>query len=200
MSPSRADHRLILASGSPRRRELLEMLGLPFRVIVPAVDETRKTSEVPDRYVVRVARDKALAVARQEPGAVVLAADTAVVLRAEEVFGKPRSAEEAVAMLQRLEGRTHQVMSAVAVAQGERVEHAIDITDVTFRTLPQRMIEDYVATGEALDKAGAYAVQGHGALYVEAIEGSYSNVVGLPLSHLKHALTLIADLPERREA
>jgi len=181
MSPSRADHRLILASGSPRRRELLEMLGLPFRVIVPAVDETRKTSEVPDRYVVRVARDKALAVARQEPGAVVLAADTAVVLRAEEVFGKPRSAEEAVAMLQRLEGRTHQVMSAVAVAQGERVEHAIDITDVTFRTLPQRMIEDYVATGEALDKAGAYAVQGRGAALVERIRGDFFGVMGLPL-------------------
>ena len=181
MSPSRGDHRLILASGSPRRRELLEMLGLPFRVIVPAVDETRKTSEVPDRYVVRVARDKALAVARQEPGAVVLAADTAVVLRAEEVFGKPRSPEEAVAMLQRLAGRTHQVMSAVAVAQGERVEHAIDVTDVTFRSLPQRMIEDYVATGEALDKAGAYAVQGRGAALVEGIRGDFFGVMGLPL-------------------
>src|SRR3989449_7124827 len=141
MSPSRGDHRLILASGSPRRRELLEMLGLPFRVIVPAVDETRKTSEVPDRYVVRVARDKALAVARQEPGAVVLAADTAVVLRAEEVFGKPRSAEEAVAMLQRLEGATDQGMSGGSRVPGGRVENASDITDVTFRTLPQRMIE-----------------------------------------------------------
>src|SRR3989441_830903 len=181
MSPSRGDHRLILASGSPRRRELLEMLGVPFGVIVPAVDETRKTSELPDRYVVRVARDKALAVARQEPGAVVLAADTAVVLRAEEVFGKPRSPEEAVAMLQRLEGRTHQVMSAVAVAQGERVEHAIDITDVTFRTLPERTIADYVATGEALDKAGAYAVQGRGAVLVEGIRGDFFGVMGLPL-------------------
>src|SRR3989442_12870471 len=173
MSPSRGDHRLILASGSPRRRELLEMLGLPFGVIVPAVDETRKTSELPDRYGVRVARDKALAVARQEAGAVVLAADTAVVLRAEEVFGKPRSPEEAVAMLQRLEGGTHQVMSAVAVAQGERVEHAIDITDVTFRTLPQRMIEDYVATGEALDKAGPTAGQGGGAAPAGGIPGSF---------------------------
>ena len=181
MSAPRGGHSLILASGSPRRRELLEMLGLPFRVIVPAVDETRKTSEVPDRYVVRIARDKALAVARREPEAVVLAADTAVVLRAEEVFGKPRSPEEAVAMLQRLEGRTHQVMSAVAVAQGERVEHAIDITDVTFRTLPQRMIADYVATGEALDKAGAYAVQGRGAALVEGIRGDFFGVMGLPL-------------------
>src|SRR2546428_7266813 len=167
MSPSRGDHRLILASGSPRRRELLEMLGGPFGVSGPAVDEARKTSELPGRSGVRVARDKALAVARQEPGAVVLAADTAVVLRAEEVFGKPRSPEEAVAMLQRLEGRTHQVMSAVAVAQGERVGHAIDITDVTFRTLPQRMIEDYVATGEALGKAGAYAGNGAGQAIVQ---------------------------------
>ena len=181
MSAPRGDHSLILASGSPRRRELLAMLGLPFRVVVPAVDETRKTSEVPDRYVVRIARDKALAVARREPEAVVLAADTAVVLRAEEVFGKPRSPEEAVAMLQRLEGRTHQVMSAVAVAQGERVEHAIDITDVTFRTLPQQMIADYVATGEALDKAGGYAVQGRGAALVEGIRGDFFGVMGLPL-------------------
>src|SRR3989441_4472362 len=124
MSPSRADHRLILASGSPRRRELLEMLGLPFRVIVPAVDETRKTSEVPDRYVVRVARDKALAVARQEPGAVVLAADTAVVLRAEEGFGKPHSPEEAGAVLQRLEGGTHPGMSGRAGGPGGGVRGA----------------------------------------------------------------------------
>src|SRR2546425_9930804 len=132
MSPSRADHRLILASGSPRRRELLAMLGLPFRVVVPAVDETRKTSEVPDRYVVRIARDKALAVARREPEAVVLAADTAVVLRAEEGFGKPRSPEEAVAMLQRLEGGTDQVVSAVGRGQGERVGPRIRITDRRF--------------------------------------------------------------------
>src|SRR5881397_3107265 len=113
--------------------------------------------------------------------AVSAASTTAVVLRAEEVFGKPRSPEEAVAMLQRLEGRTHQVMSAVAVAQGERVEHAIDITDVTFRTLPERTIADYVATGEALDKAGAYAVQGRGAALVEGIRGDFFGVMGLPL-------------------
>src|SRR2546428_12676116 len=119
MSPSRGDHRLILASGSPRRRELLEMLGLPFGVIVPAVDETRKTSELPDRYVVRVARDKALAVALQEPGAVVLAADTAVELRAEEVFGKPGSPEEAVAELAPLQGRPPRGKSARAVRPGE---------------------------------------------------------------------------------
>jgi nucleoside triphosphate pyrophosphatase len=175
---------IVLASGSPRRRELLTMLGLSFRVVVPAVDETRRPSELPDRYVVRIARDKALAVARAEPegaGAVVLAADTAVVLRAEEVFGKPRSPEEAAAMLQRLEGRTHQVMSAVAVAQGKRVEDAIDITDVTLRTLTRETIADYVATGEPLDKAGAYAIQGRGAALVEGIRGDFFGVMGLPL-------------------
>jgi nucleoside triphosphate pyrophosphatase len=175
---------IVLASGSPRRRELLAMLGLSFRVVVPAVDETRRPSELPDRYVVRIARDKALAVARAEPegaGAVVLAADTAVVLRAEEVFGKPRSPEEAAAMLQRLEGRTHQVMSAVAVAQGKRVEDAIDITDVTLRTLTRETIADYVATGEPLDKAGAYAIQGRGAALVEGIRGDFFGVMGLPL-------------------
>src|SRR2546425_3439874 len=123
MSPSRADHRLILASGSPRRRELLEMLGLPFRVIVPAVDETRKTSEVPDRYVVRVARDKALAVARQQPGAVVLAADTAVVLRAEEGFRKPHSPGEAGAMPQRPGGPPNPGMSAAPGAQRGPAAH-----------------------------------------------------------------------------
>src|SRR2546428_10885197 len=97
MSEAHRDHPLILASGSPRRRELLAMLGLPFRVVVPAVDETRKTSEVPDRYVVRIARDKALAVARQQPGAVVLAADTAVVLRAGEAVGEPHPPQEGAA-------------------------------------------------------------------------------------------------------
>src|SRR3989442_1920910 len=105
MSPSRGDHRLILASGSPRRRELLEMLGLPFGVIVPAVDETRKTSELPDRYVVRVARDKALAVARQEPGAVGLPPDNAARLRGGEGFGKPRCPAEPRDILQRLAQR-----------------------------------------------------------------------------------------------
>ena len=172
---------LVLASGSPRRRQLLEMLGLSFRVVGPQVDETRKPSEVPHQYVVRIACAKAEAVAAREPGALVLAADTAVVLRAEEVFGKPESVEEAAGMLRRLAGRTHQVMSAVAVAHGARLEHAIDITDVTFRPLTSEMIADYVATGEPLDKAGAYAIQGRGAALVEGIRGDYFGVMGLPL-------------------
>ncbi|MGH7548988.1 MAG: Maf family protein [Gemmatimonadales bacterium] len=171
---------IVLASGSPRRRALLEMLGLPFRVVVPQVDETREASELPERYVARIARDKAAAVAGRERGEIVLAADTTVVLRG-EIFGKPETPDAAMAMLARLEGRKHQVMTGVAVAQDSRVEQALDVTDVTFRRLSQAMIADYVATGEPLDKAGAYAVQGKGAALVDGIRGDFFSVMGLPL-------------------
>lgn len=171
---------LVLASGSPRRRQLLEMLGLSFRVVAPEVDETRPKDEPPDAYVVRLARAKAAAVAAREREAVVLAADTTVVVRG-SVLGKPRSPAEAVAMLAQLQGRTHQVLSAVAVAQGERLEHALDVTDVTFRSLGEAELVGYVATGEPLDKAGAYAIQGQGAALVEGIRGDFFSVMGLPL-------------------
>lgn len=171
---------LVLASGSPRRRQLLEMLGLSFRVVAPEVDETHRKDEPPDAYVVRLARAKAAAVAAREREAVVLAADTTVVVRG-SVLGKPRSPAEAVAMLAQLQGRTHQVLSAVAVAQGERLEHALDVTDVTFRSLGEAELVGYVATGEPLDKAGAYAIQGQGAALVEGIRGDFFSVMGLPL-------------------
>lgn len=171
---------LVLASGSPRRRQLLEMLGIPFRVVAPEVDEARGEAEPPERYVVRVARAKATAVAAREPGEVVLAADTVVVVRG-DVFGKPGTAEQAVAMLRRLAGRTHQVMSAVAVARDGRVEDALDVTEVAFRRLSEATLAAYVATGEALDKAGAYAIQGKGAALVEGIRGDFFGVMGLPL-------------------
>lgn len=171
---------IVLASGSPRRRQLLEMIALPFRVVAPDVDETLQGTELPERYVTRLAREKATRVAAQEAGAVVLAADTTVVLRG-QIFGKPATPAEAVAMLKRLEGRKHQVMTAVAVAQDGRVEHALDVTDVTFRRLSDAMIAEYVATGEPLDKAGAYAIQGKGAALVEGIRGDFFSVMGLPL-------------------
>jgi len=171
---------IVLASASPRRRALLEMLGLPFRVVVPQVDETREASELPERYVARIARDKAATVAGRERGEIVLAADTTVVLRG-EIFGKPETPDAAMAMLARLEGRKHQVMTGVAVAQDRRVEQALDVTDVTFRRLSRAMIADYVATGEPLDKAGAYAVQGKGAALVDGIRGDFFSVMGLPL-------------------
>ena len=171
---------LVLASGSPRRRQLLEMLGLPFRVVAPGVDETRESSELPEAYVARLAREKARVVAAREPGELVLAADTTVVLRG-EIFEKPGTPAAAEAMLARLEGRTHQVMTAVAVARDRRLEHALDVTDVTFRALSRDAIAAYVATGEPMDKAGAYAIQGKGAALIEGIRGDFFGVMGLPL-------------------
>src|SRR3989454_235293 len=179
-APASPFHPLVLASGSPRRRQLLEMLGLPFRVVLPEVDETYRNSEAPEAYVVRLARKKATAVAAREPGELVLGADTTVVVRG-EVLGKPSSPDEAAAMLARLRGRTHQVLSGVALAAGDRVEHALDVTDVTFRPLDDATITAYVATGEPMDKAGAYAVQGRGAMLVEGIRGDFFGVMGLPL-------------------
>jgi len=171
---------LVLASGSPRRKQLLEMLGLPFRVVAPGVDETRESTELPEAYVVRLAREKARVVAARERGELVLAADTTVVLRG-EIFEKPSTPAAAEAMLGRLQGRTHRVMTAVAVALDGRLEHALDVTEVTFRRLSGDAIAAYVATGEPMDKAGAYAIQGKGAALVEGIRGDFFGVMGLPL-------------------
>lgn len=179
---------IILASSSPRRRQLLEMLRLPHRVLAPDVDESVRAGEAPERYVVRLARAKAQAVVRRAPGELVLAADTTVVLEG-ELFGKPANAGEAVAMLQRLQGRTHQVMTAVAAARDERVEHALDVSHVTFRPVDRSTLEAYAATGEPLDKAGAYAIQGLGAPLIERVEGDFFGVMGLPL---RLALDLLA--------
>lgn len=171
---------IVLASSSPRRRQLLEMLRIPHRVIAPGVDESRRDGEAPERYVVRLARAKARAVADQVPNEVVLAADTTVVL-AGELFGKPDDAPAAVEMLGRLQGRTHEVMTAVAVGRDKELEHALDVSHVTFRPVDRATLEAYVATGEPLDKAGAYAIQGLGAPLVERVEGDFFGVMGLPL-------------------
>jgi septum formation protein len=180
---------LVLASSSPRRLQLLDMLGIPSRVVVPDVDETLAAGETPEAYVVRLACAKASAVAAREPGELVLGADTTVVVRG-EVLGKPVSPEEAAVMLGKLAGRTHHVMTGVALALGDRILHALDVTDVTFRTLDRETIEGYVATDEPMDKAGAYAVQGRGAALIEGIRGDYFGVMGLPLR-------LVIDLLER---
>jgi nucleoside triphosphate pyrophosphatase len=179
---------IILASASPRRRQLLEMLHIPFEVRPSGIEERPGPGESPSDYVVRVAREKAAAVAAGAPGAVVLAADTEVVLDG-DIFGKPADAAGAVAMLRRLQGRTHQVLTAVAVAQGARVEHALDATAVTFRPCDAEVLAAYAATGEPLDKAGAYAVQGLGAPLIERVEGDFFGVMGLPL---RLALDLLA--------
>lgn len=167
---------IVLASASPRRRQLLEMLHLPVLVQPADVQEIPLPGEDPERYARRLARDKARAV----PGGLVLGADTIVVLD-DAILEKPRDTEDAVAMLRRLQGRTHHVVTAVClVADGiERVRH--DRTAVTFRAADDEMLRAYVATGEPLDKAGAYGIQGWGAALVERIEGDYFGVMGLPV-------------------
>jgi septum formation protein len=168
---------LVLASASPRRRALLEQLGIPLRIDPPHVDESVRPGEPPEAYVSRLAREKAAAVHARHPGATVLAADTSVVLDG-AVLGKPATAEEALAMLRALAGRTHAVMTAVTVpGAGERLVTAA----VTFTEAADPALRWYVSTGEPMDKAGGYAVQGIGGFLVERIEGSHSAVVGLPL-------------------
>jgi len=172
---------LRLASQSPRRHQLLQQLGVAFDVLDVDVPERRATGETPLAYVSRVARDKAAAGA---PGAgpddVVLGADTEVVL-ADEVFGKPRDAADAAAMLRRLSGRTHAVISAVWALGAGREACAVCVSQVRFAVLDENDIAVYVATGEPFGKAGAYAIQGRGAALIEHLEGSYSGVMGLPL-------------------
>jgi septum formation protein len=156
------------------------MLGIPFRVVPSDVDESPREGEEPARYVVRLAREKAASIAAREPGELVLGADTTVVVGG-EMLAKPSSAPDAEAMLAKLQGRTHQVLTGVAIASNGRVEHAVDTTDVTFRPLDAATIASYVATGEPMDKAGAYAVQGLGAVLIEGIRGDFFSVMGLPL-------------------
>jgi septum formation protein len=171
--------RLVLASQSPRRRELLGQLGLALEVRPAHADESVRPGEHPREYVLRVARDKARAV----PGDVVLAADTAVVL-GDEVLGKPADAADARRMLRALSGTTHEVLTSVVVRRTAiRLELDVVVaTKVRFAPLGEAEVDWYVATGEPLDKAGAYAIQGAGGAFVLGVEGSVSNVVGLPLA------------------
>jgi septum formation protein len=169
---------LVLASSSPRRVSLLESLGLSFRVVAPDVDESRHPDEEPDVYVERVARMKALAVAA--PGAVTLAADTTVVHEG-RVLGKPAHPAEARSMLAKLQGDVHAVFTGVAVATDGEVTSAVDRSLVRMSVMTDAEIDRYVAGGEPIDKAGSYALQGLGGIFVESVEGSPSNVIGLPL-------------------
>ncbi|MGH7519640.1 MAG: Maf family protein [Gemmatimonadales bacterium] len=179
---------IVLASGSPRRKQLLEMLRIPFRVIAPDVDEHVLPGEKPDAYVTRLSRAKAQVVLPRAPGEVILAADTTVVLGG-KIFEKPTSPASAVEMLEQLQGKTHEVLTAVAVAEDGRLEQALDVSRVTFRPINRQTLEEYVATGEPLDKAGAYAIQGLGAPLIERVEGDFFGVMGLPL---RLALDLLA--------
>ena len=186
---------LILASASPRRKELLSLFGLPFVVRAADIDETMDFSKPPFDEVARVRRAKALAVAREEDDAVV-AADTIVVCDG-RVLGKPHSREEAIAMLSLLSGRDHQVMTGCTVLRGSQIETFTEVTDLHFRPLSQREIETYVASGEPMDKAGAYGILGGAALFCERIAGDYYNVMGLPVCRLSQTLKRL--LPEGME-
>jgi septum formation protein len=169
---------LVLASSSPRRKQLLELLGLTFDVVPAEIDETWRNGEAPAVHAERLAREKAAVVARD--GAAVVGADTIVVIGG-EILGKPEDAAEARAMLRRLAGREHDVYTAVAVAWGGAVVSGAERTRVRFRALDDAVIAAYVATGEPMDKAGAYGIQGYGAVLIEGIEGDYFTVMGLGL-------------------
>ncbi len=156
------------------------MLGIPHVVDPPELDERPEPGELPETHAARLAREKALAVAARSPGALALAADTVVVL-GDRAMGKPVSPADAGRMLRELSGREHRVVTAVAVARDGEVHERCDVTRVRFRRLTEEVIDAYVATGEPLDKAGAYGVQGYGAVLVERIEGDYFSVMGLPL-------------------
>ena len=172
---------LYLASGSPRRRELLTLLDVPFEVLKTDVEEQRRAEESAQEYVQRLAQDKARAGVSVAPQDLpVLGADTIVVLNG-QVLEKPRDKAHAQQILSALSGQQHQVITAVSLADRKNMLSAMVVTDVTFRVLSQLEISDYIATGEPMDKAGAYGIQGKGGCFVRSITGSYHAVVGLPL-------------------
>lgn len=179
---------IILASGSPRRQELLTKMGLEFEVRVPRVKEEYSLRDSPREIVWKLASQKAFAVAVEAtPDDVIIAADTIVVLDG-RVMVKPKDAADAKRMLRALSGKSHRVLTAFTVIRGVENHTRVDETQVVFRNLSDREIDLYIATGEALDKAGAYAVQGEGAQLISAIHGDYYNVVGLPIGHLASML------------
>lgn len=175
---------LVLASRSPRRVQLLEMLGLSFDVTPAEVDEAAHPSAAPREVAEYLAREKALSVARLRPDALVIGCDTLVVVDG-ETLGKPADASEAVQMLLRLQGREHRVETGIAIAAPDgRVESSVEGIRVRFRPFDRRTAEEYVATGEPLDKAGAYGIQGYGATLVDWIEGDFFAVMGLPIARM----------------
>jgi septum formation protein len=185
--------RVILASQSPRRRELLQLVGIPHTVQPADVDETYGPGEEPGAHALRLAREKAAVVAAGEPDALVIGSDTIVVVDG-DVLGKPRDEAHAAQMLTRLSGRSHVVMTAVAVRWGRGERSSLEVVGVTFHPLTVQDIQAYIATGEPMDKAGAYGIQGYGATIVERVDGDYFAVMGLPLQRM---VRLMAELGVR---
>lgn len=183
--------RVILASSSPRRRELLSLIGIAHDVRPADIDESILPGERPDAHCERLAREKALTLARAaDRDAVVIGSDTIVVVEG-AILGKPRDRADAARMLRMLSARSHVVLTAVAVARGGRTESGVERVGVTFRALTDDDIDGYIATGEPLDKAGAYGIQGYGATIVERIEGDYFAVMGLSLTRLVRLLSRV---------
>jgi septum formation protein len=193
--------KIILASGSPRRRDLLQEVGIHFSVEIPDIDESPHEREHPKKMVTRLAREKALAILNQHPNddVLIIAADTTVVAPDGKTnLGKPQDAEDAFRMLRTLSGKTHTVFTGYAIAFQKKGKKQIKFrtvqTRVTLRKLSQSVLRDYVGTQEPMDKAGSYAAQGKGMALITEIRGSYSNVVGLPISHLVEDLEQIAGI------
>lgn len=189
--PAQDDIHIYLASESPRRRELLERIGVRFATLPQGVDETPHDGESPEVFVIRLALEKARAGLARRPAGdprPVLAADTAVVVD-DRILGKPQDRSEAMAMLQRLAGRTHRVLTGVAMVDGEQEATRLSLSGVTLRPIAEAEIQAYWASGEPRGKAGGYAVQGRGGVFVEQLEGSYSGVMGLPLFEAHDLLT-----------
>ncbi len=175
--------RVVLASGSPRRHDLLNLVGISHEVRPANIDETMRNRETPHRHAERLAREKASAVATRDPSLVTIGADTIVVVN-RKVLGKPTDADHATAMLKQLSGRQHTVITAVAVSRGKKLRSAVEEVRVKFRKLHDDEIKAYIATGEPMDKAGAYGIQGYGATIVECVDGDYFAVMGMPLARL----------------
>jgi len=177
----KAPKNLILASGSPRRAEILTFVGWEFTKQVPDIDETEMNGEAPDDYVLRLAKKKAELIAGKNPGSIILGADTTVVID-NRIIGKPTSHDDARKMIELLSGREHEVLTGVAIVNDGRTIGGLQRTRVKFAEMDEDEIEFLVAFGEPLDKAGGYAVQAQAALFIEYIDGDYWNVVGLPIN------------------
>ena len=189
-TPGEGAVRVVLASQSPRRRDLLDLIGMRHEVRPADIDETVFPAEQPAQYTERLAREKARTIGEREPDAITIGSDTTVVIDG-DILGKPADEADARRMLRRLSGREHTVFTAVAVAHGHRIASSVEEVLVRFRELSDETIADYVATGEPMDKAGAYGIQGYGATIVERIEGDYFAVMGLPLGRM---VRLMAEL------
>ncbi|MEE8388137.1 MAG: Maf family protein [Acidiferrobacterales bacterium] len=187
-SPDLKQITVYLASASPRRRQLLQQAGVHFQVILPDIDEVVKSKESAEEFVMRMALEKAqaglaLVIKENRPLAPVLGADTCIVLE-NEIIGKPGSRAEGIRMLTRLAGRSHEVLTGVALVEEENIQQALSRSRVVFVPLSAKEIEDYWESGEPVGKAGAYAIQGKAGAFVERIEGSYTGIVGLPLNDI----------------